>query len=160
MPPFHQKLLAEGRTKLEAEEVRTQALRLDKYSDYQGLIYVYPELVTDIKDFNYELAWDTSYKNCHRRLYTFVVSLMYLYHQKERREYHDRLKNASTTIVGDIEKGEGKDNTDPGDYHGLMQVLSSYIYMFATVVGIRSTHTQEVVAIRKNEDKDGPLCEY
>jgi hypothetical protein len=149
MPPFHQKLLAEGRTKRGAEAVLAQALRPDEHSDDPGLIYVSPELVADVKDCKYGLGWDTSYKNCHRGLSPFAVPHMSILHQQERNAYQDRLGKASTTTVGDIEKGESSPNAIPQDYHGLLQVLSSYIKLLKTVVGSRSAHAREVVAIRK-----------
>jgi hypothetical protein len=127
MPPFHQQLLAEGCTKRGAEAVLAQALCPDEHSDDPGLIYVSPELVTDIKECKYGLGWDTSYKNCHRGLSPFAVPHMSLHHQQERTAYQDRLGKASTTTVGDIEKGESTPNAAPGDYHGLLQVLSSSI---------------------------------
>jgi hypothetical protein len=149
MPPFHQHLLSEGRTKRGAEAVLAQALRPDEHSDDPGLIYVSPELVADIKDCKYGLGWDTSYKNCHRGISPFAVPHMSLHHQQERYAYQDRLGKASTTTIGDIEKGESTPNAIPGDYHGLLQVLSSYLKLLTTVVGSRSAHTKEVVAIRK-----------
>jgi hypothetical protein len=150
MPPFHQHLLSEGRTKRGAEAVLAQALRPDEHSDDLGLIYVLPELVSDMKDCKYVLGWDTSYKNCHRGLSPFAVHHMSLHHQQERYTYQDRLGKASTTTIGDIEKGESMPNVIPGDYHGLLQVLSSYIKLLTTVVGSRSSaHTREVIAIQK-----------
>jgi hypothetical protein len=74
---------------------------------------------------------------------------MSLYHQQEQSAYQDQLGKASTTTIGDIEKGESTPNAIPGGYHGLLQVLSSYIKLLTTVVGSRSAHTREVVAIRK-----------
>jgi hypothetical protein len=149
LPPFHQQLLAEGRTKRGAEAVLAQALRPDEHSDDPGLIYISPELVADIKDCKYGLGWDTSYKNCHRGLSPFAVPHMALHHQQERTAYQDRLVKASTTTVSDIEKGESTPNAIPADYHGLLQLLSGYIKLLATVVGSRSAHTREVIAIRK-----------
>jgi hypothetical protein len=125
LPPFHQQLLlSEGRTKRGAKAVLAQALRPDEHRDDPGLIYVFPELVSDIKDCKYGLGWDTSYKNCHRGLSPFAVPHMSLHHQQERYAYQDRLGKATT--MGDIEKGENTPNAIPGDYHGLLQVLSSY----------------------------------
>ena len=49
MPPFYQKLLTEGRTYQITEEVLTQSLLPDEHSDDRGLIYMSPELVSDIK---------------------------------------------------------------------------------------------------------------
>jgi hypothetical protein len=149
LPPFHQELLSEGRTKRGAEAVLAQALRPDEHSDDPGLIYVSPELVADIKDCKYGLGWDTSYKNCHRGLSPFAVPHMSLHHQQERHAYQDRLGKASATTMGDIEKGESTPNAIPGDYHGLLQVLSSYLKLLTTIVGSRSAHTREVVSIRR-----------
>jgi hypothetical protein len=149
LPPFHHQLLAEGRTKRGAETVLAQALRPDEHSDDPGLIYVSPELVSDIKECKYGLGWDTSYKNCHRGLSPFAVPHMSIHHQQERTAYQNRLGKASTTTVGDIEKGESSPDAIPKDYYGLLQALSSYIKLLTTVVGTRSAHTREVVAIRK-----------
>jgi hypothetical protein len=74
---------------------------------------------------------------------------MSILHQQERNAYQDRLGKSSTTTIGDIEKGESSPNAIPQDYHGLLQVLSSYIKLLTTVVGSRSAHAWEVVAIRK-----------
>ena len=63
VPPFRRKLLTEGVVKRGTEAVLAQALCPDEHSDYPGLIYVSPELVSDIKYCNYGLGWDTSYKN-------------------------------------------------------------------------------------------------
>ena len=85
--------MAKGRTKLETESVLTQALRPYKHSDNPGIIYVSPELVTDIKYCKYGLGWDTSYKNYHRIISIFVVPHMSLYHQQVSKSYQDRLVN-------------------------------------------------------------------
>ena len=85
---------------------------------------------------------------------------MSLYHQHERKTYQDGPGKASTKTVGDIDKVEVKSNADPGDYHGMLQTLSSYLRMINTVLGSQSAHKREVAAIRKTEDKDGPLREY
>jgi hypothetical protein len=37
--------------------------------------------------------------------------------------------------AGDIEKGESSPTAIPGNYHGLLQVLSSYLKLLNTVVG-------------------------
>ena len=66
LPNFHKNLLSEGCTERGTEEVLTQKLRPYGKSDNPGIIYVPPELVTDIKDCKYGLVCDTSYKKCHR----------------------------------------------------------------------------------------------
>ena len=86
--------MAKGHTKLETEAVLTQALRPYKHSDNPGIIYVSPELVTDIKYCKYGLGWDNSYKNCHRGIYPFAIPRMSLYRQQERKDYQDSLGKA------------------------------------------------------------------
>ena len=93
MPPFHQKILTEGRNKRGTEAVLTQALCLEDHSDDSRLIYVSPELVDNIKYCKYGLGWDTSYKNYHRIISIFVVPHMSLYHQQVSKSYQDRLVN-------------------------------------------------------------------
>jgi hypothetical protein len=149
LPPFHNNLLAEGRTKKGTEAVLAQALRPSDDSDDPGLIYVSPELVSDIKDCKYGLGWDTSYRNCHRGLSPFAVPHMSMRHQQERSAYQDRLGRASTITIEDVEKGESAPNPAPRDYHGLLQVLSNYIRLLTVVLGTQSAHTREVVAIRR-----------
>jgi hypothetical protein len=149
LPLFHARLLAEGRTKRGTEAVLAQALRPTNDSDDPGLIYVSPELVQDIMGCKYGLGWDTSYRNCHRGLSPFAVPHMSLKHQQERMLYQDRLGRASMTTVGDIEKGEESPSSSPKTYHGCLQLLSNYIKLLAEVVGSRSAHLREVVAIRR-----------
>jgi hypothetical protein len=114
-----------------------------------GLVYISPELVSDIKDCKYGLGWDTSYRNCHRGISPFAVPHMSMRHQQERSAYQDRLTQASSTTLGDIEKGESSPSPAPRDYHGLLQLLSNYIRLLKVIVGNRSAHTREVVAIRR-----------
>jgi hypothetical protein len=149
MPPFHARLLAEGRTKRGTEAVLAQALRPTDDSDDPGLIYVSPELVQDIMGCKYGLGWDTSYRNCHRGLSPFAVPHMSLKHQQERLLYQDRLGKASMTTVGDVEKGEESPSSSPKTYHGCLQLLSNYIKLLSEIVGSRSAHLREVVAIRR-----------
>jgi hypothetical protein len=149
LPLFHEQLLTEGRTKKGTEAVLAQALRPHEDMDDPGLVYVSPELVSDIKDCKYGLGWDTSYKNCHRGISPFAVPHMSMKHQQERSAYQDRLLRASTTTLSDIEKGESSPSPAPSDYPGLLQLLSNYIRLLTVVVGTRSAHTREVVAIRK-----------
>jgi hypothetical protein len=149
LPLFHARLLAEGRTKRGTEAVLAQALRPTNDSDDPGLIYVSPELVQDIMGCKYGLGWDTSYRNCHRGLSPFAVPHMSLKHQQERMLYQDRLGRASMTTVGDIEKGKESPSSSPKTYHGCLQLLSNYIKLLAEVVGSRSAHLREVVAIRR-----------
>ena len=148
MLPFHQKLLAEGHTKRDTEALISQALRLDEHIDNPRLIYVSPELVDDLKDCKYRLGCYTSYKNNHRGISTFYVPHMSLHHQQGRKAYQDKLGKAPATTVCKIEKGDRKPSSTPGEYHGLLQALSSYIQISTTVVGSRSVHTWEVAAIR------------
>jgi hypothetical protein len=64
MPMFQASLLSEGWSKKGTEAVLAQALRLDEDSDNPGLIYISSELVANIKDCEYSLGYDTSYRNC------------------------------------------------------------------------------------------------
>jgi hypothetical protein len=74
------------------ESVLAQALRSHHGdSDDPGLVYVSPELVSDIKDCKYGLGWDTSYKNCHRGISPFAVPHMSMKHQQEHSTYQDHL---------------------------------------------------------------------
>jgi hypothetical protein len=148
LPPFHARLLAEGRTKRGTESVLAQALRPRDDTDDPGLIYVSPELVADIMACKYGLGWDTSYRNCHRGLSPFAVPHMSLRHQQERVLYQDRLGKATMTTIGDVEKGEETPSTSPKSYHGCLQLLSNYIKLLTEVVGLRSAHLREVIAIR------------
>jgi hypothetical protein len=147
LPPFHERLLAEGRTKRGSEAVLAQMLRPDD-SDDPGLIYVSPDLVSDIKDCKFGLGWDTSYRHCHRGLSPFSVPHMSLKHQQERQVVTDRLSKASSTTTDDVERAESSPSPAPRDYHGLLQLLSNYIRLLKAVVGLRSRHTTEVVSIR------------
>jgi hypothetical protein len=70
-------------------------------------------------------------------------------HQQERNAYQDRLQKATTTTLGDIEKGESSPSPAPRDYHGMLQLLSNYIRLLGILVGTRSAHTREVIAIRR-----------
>jgi hypothetical protein len=149
LPPFHMRLLAEGRTKRGTESVLAQALRPRDDTDDPGLIYVSPELVADMMACKYGLGWDTSYRNCHRGLSPFAVPHMSLRHQQERLLYQDRLGKASMTTMGDVEKGEETPSTSPKSYHGCLQLLSNYIKLLTEIVGLRSTHLCEVIAIRR-----------
>jgi hypothetical protein len=149
LPAFHENLLAEGRSKKGTAAVLAQALRPDEDSDNPGLVYISPELVADIKDCKYGLGWDTSYRNCHRGLSPFAVPHMSMKHQQERSEYQERLAKATTTSMGDVAKGESSPSPAPQDFHGLLQLLSNYIRLLTVLVGSRSAHTREVVAIRR-----------
>jgi hypothetical protein len=149
LPPFHARLLGEGRTKCGTEAVLAQALRPTEDSDDPGLIYVSPELVQDIMGCKYGLGWDTFYRNCHHSLSLFVVPHMSLKHQQERLLYQDRLGKASMTTVRDVEKGEESPSSSPKSYHGCLQLLSNYIKLLSEVVGSPSAHLREVVAIRQ-----------
>jgi hypothetical protein len=149
LPSFHEQLLTEGRTKKGTESVLAQALRPRGDTDDPGLVYVSTELINDIKECKYGLGWDTSYRNCHRGISPFAVPHMSMKHQQERTAYQDRLQKASTTTLGDIEKGEGSPGPAPRDYHGLMQLISNYIRLLGVIVGDRSAHTREVVSIRR-----------
>jgi hypothetical protein len=91
LPAFHEQLLTEGRTKKGTEAVLAQALRPHEDTDDPGLVYISPELVSDIKDCKYGLGWDTSYRNCHRGISPFAVPHMSMKHQQERSAYQDRL---------------------------------------------------------------------
>jgi hypothetical protein len=116
LPPFHARLLAEGRTKRGTESVLAQALRPRDATDDPCLVYVSPELVADVMACKYGLGWDTSYRNCHRGLSPFAVPHMSLKHQQERLLYQDRLGKATMTTIGDIEKGEENPSTSPKTY--------------------------------------------
>jgi hypothetical protein len=109
-------------------------------------VYVLPELISDIKECKYGLGWDASYRNCHQGIFLFAVPCMLMKHQQEPTAYQDRLHQASTTILGNIEKGEGSPSPAPKDCHGLMQLLSNYIRLLRVVVGNRSACTCEVIA--------------
>jgi hypothetical protein len=74
---------------------------------------------------------------------------MSMRHQQERAAYQDRLQRASTTALGDIEKGESSPSPVSQDYHGTFQLLSNYIRLLMVIVGPRSANTREVVAIRR-----------
>jgi hypothetical protein len=149
LPTFHEQLLTEGRTKKGTESVLAQALRPQGDTDDPGLVYVSAELVSDIKECKYGLGWDTSYRNCHRGISPFAVPHMSMKHQQERNAYQDRLQRASTTTLTDIEKGESSPSPAPRDYHGLLQLLSNYVRLLSVIVGTRSAHTREVIAIRR-----------
>jgi hypothetical protein len=147
LPSFHEQLLKEGRTKKGTEAVLAHALRPQEDTDDPGMVYVSPELVSDIKDCKYGLGWDASYRNCHRGISPFAVPHMSMKHQQERTAYQDWLMQASSTTLGGIEKGESSPSPAPQDYHGLLQLLSNYIRLLRVVIGTRSAHTREVVAI-------------
>jgi hypothetical protein len=149
LPIFHEHLLTEGRTKRGTDSVLAQALRPQGDTDDPGLVYVSAELISDIKDCKYGLGWDTSYRNCHRGISPFAVPHMSMKHQQERNAYQDRLQRATTTTLGDIEKGESSPSPAPRDYHGMLQLLSNYIRLLGVIVGTRSSHTREVIAIRR-----------
>jgi hypothetical protein len=51
--------------------------------------------------------------------------------------------------MGDVAKGETGPTPAPQDYHGLLQLLSNYVRLLTVLIGTRSAHTREVVAIRK-----------
>jgi hypothetical protein len=70
-------------------------------------------------------------------------------HQQERNAYQDRLQKATTTTIADIEKGESSPSPAPRDYHGMLQLLSNYIRLLGVLVGTRSSHAREVIAIRR-----------
>jgi hypothetical protein len=74
---------------------------------------------------------------------------MSLQHQQERLSYQDRLGKASMTTIGDIEKGEESPSSSPKTYHGCLQLLSNYVKLLTEVVGSRSAHLREVIAIRR-----------
>ena len=74
---------------------------------------------------------------------------MLLFHQQERKAYQDRLVRATTTSIGDIERGEGNTHSAPAEYRGILQTLSSYIRLLTTVMDKKSVHRREVVAIIK-----------
>jgi hypothetical protein len=118
-------------------------------TDNPGLIYVSPELVSNIKNCKYGLGWDTSYQNCHRGISLFVVLHMPMRHQRERAAYQDQLQQALTTTLGDIKKGESGPSPVPHNYQGMLQLLSNYIRLLTVIVGPCSAHTREVVSIRR-----------
>jgi hypothetical protein len=149
LPTFLEQLLTEGRTKKGTEAVLAQALCPRNDTDGPGLVYVSLELVSDIKNCKYGLGWDTSYRNCHRGISPFAVPHMPMRHQQERAAYEDRLQCASTTTLGDIEKGESSPSPVPQDYQGTLQLLSNYIRLLMVIVGPQTAHTREVVAIRR-----------
>jgi hypothetical protein len=149
LPAFHEQLLTEGRTKKGTEAVLAQALCPCDDTDDPGLVYVSPKLVSDIKDGKYGFGWDTSYRNCHQGISLFAVPHMSMRHQQERAAYQDQLQRASTTTLGDIEKGESSPSPVPQDTHGTLQRLSNYIRLLMVTVGPQSAHTRKVVAIRR-----------
>jgi hypothetical protein len=149
LPEIHERILEEGRTTKSIEAVLAHALRPKEDQDDPGLIYVSPELVTDVKNCKYGLGWDTSYRNCHRGISPFAVPHMSMKHQQERGHYQERLGRASTTTVADIEKGEGTPSPAPQDYHGLLQLLANYQRLLVVLVGSKSAHTREVTAMRR-----------
>jgi hypothetical protein len=104
LPAFYEQLLTEGRTKKGAEAVLAHALGPHDDTGKPGLVYVSPELTSDIKNCKYGLGWDMPYKNCHRGLSPFAVPHMSMRHQQERSAYQDPLLRASTTTLGDIKK--------------------------------------------------------
>jgi hypothetical protein len=73
---------------------------------------------------------------------------MSIKHQQERHAVSDRLSQASSTTTEDVERAESSPSPAPRDYHGLLQLLSNYIRLLKAMVGLRSKHTKEVVAIR------------
>ena len=127
----------------------TQELHPYEDSDNPGLICVSPKQLTYINDCKYGLVWDTYYKKYHRVLSPFPAPHMSLFNQKEKKEYHDRLGRATTTSIGDIERGEGNPHSAPSEYRGILQTLPVYIRLLTTVVSKKSVHTREVVVIRK-----------
>jgi hypothetical protein len=48
-----------------------------------------------------------------------------------------------------MEKGESTPSPAPQDYHGLLQLLSNYVRLLVTLVGSRSAHTREAIAMRR-----------
>jgi hypothetical protein len=65
LPEIHSKIIEEGRTTKGVEAVLAHALRPLEDHDDPGLVYISPELVTDVKTCKYGLGWDTLYWNCH-----------------------------------------------------------------------------------------------
>jgi hypothetical protein len=157
LPSFHEQLLTEGRTKKGTEAVLAQALRPQGDTDDPGLVYVSAELVSDVKECKYGLGWDTLYRNCHQGISPFAVPHMFMKHQQEQNGYQERLQRATTTTLGDIEKGESSPSPAPQDYHGLLQLLSNYVRLLGILVGTRSAHTREVVAVRRKLREQGDL---
>jgi hypothetical protein len=104
LPSFYKQLLTEGRTKKGTEAVLAHALRPQADTGDPGMVYVSPELVSNIKDCKYGLGWDTSYRNCHRGISPFAVPHMSMKHQQERTAYQDRLMRASSTTLGTLRK--------------------------------------------------------
>jgi hypothetical protein len=91
LPDLHAKILEEGRTTQDVKAVLAHALRPEEDHDDPGLVYMSPELVTDVKNCKYGLGWDTSYRNCHRGISPFAVPHMSMKHQHERSAYQDLL---------------------------------------------------------------------
>jgi hypothetical protein len=58
-------------------------------------------------------------------------------------------RKKTSTTVGNVEKGESTQSPAPQDYHGLLQLLSNYVRLLVTLVGSRSVHTREVIAVRR-----------
>jgi hypothetical protein len=104
---FHKRLLTEGRTKKGAKAVLAQALRPHEDTDNPGLVYISPELVSDIKDCKYRLGWDTSYQSCRQGIFPFAVPHMLMKHQQERSAYQDQ-------------KGESSPSRAPRNFHGML----------------------------------------
>jgi hypothetical protein len=73
---------------------------------------------------------------------------MSLKHQQERQVIQDRLGLAYSTTTDDVEKAESRPSPAPGDYHGLLQLLSNYIRLLKVTVRIKSKHLEEVTAIQ------------
>jgi hypothetical protein len=92
LPNLHAKILEEGRTTKGVEAVLAHALRPAEDHDDPGLVYVSPELVTDVKNCKYGLGWDTSYRNCHQGISPFAVPYMSMKHQHERSAYQHLLE--------------------------------------------------------------------
>jgi hypothetical protein len=146
---IHAVLREEGWTTKSVEAVLAHALRPVEEQDDPGLVYISPELVADVKNCKYGLGWDTSYRNCHCGISPFAVPHMSMKHQQERTAYQERLGKALATTVGDVEKVESTPSPAPQDYHGLLQLMSNYIRLLVTLVGAKSAHTREVVAMRR-----------
>jgi hypothetical protein len=101
LPAFHEQLLTEGRTKKGTEAVLAQVLRPRDDTDDPGLVYVSPELVSNIKNCKYGLGWDRSYQNCHRGISPFAVPHMSMRHQQERADSSvPRLQHSATLRKG------------------------------------------------------------
>ncbi len=122
-PPVQHQLLAEGRTKRGAETVLAQALRPDEHSDDPGLIYVSPELVSDIKECKYGLGWDTSYKNCHRGLSPISVPLISIHLHPQRPAYHTRLVKAPNTTFAYFHTGGLSPDATPNGCFALISPI-------------------------------------